>query len=107
MLFLLIDHGRVREAVGYLTLLVAQANHHQVVDPRAHSIEVVDLQTRTVELVVHTSDISLAVGRESHLPEDAVRTTLLTICAAAMLTGRGLGAVRQLSARDGSGFVLV
>lgn len=65
------------------------------------------LQTRTVELVVHTSDISLAVGRESHLPEDAVRTTLLTICAAAMLTGRGLGAVRQLSARDGSGFVLV
>ena len=47
------------------------------------------------------------LASDPFLPEDAVRTTLLTICAAAMLTGRGLGAVRQLSARDGSGFVLV
>ena len=65
------------------------------------------LETRTVELVVHTSDLAAAVGREAHLPEAAVRRTLEVICEAAVLNGRGLAAVRQLSARDGSSFVLV
>ena len=65
------------------------------------------LQTRTVELVVHTSDLALAVGREPHLPSAAVASTLHVISDAAVLNGRGLAAVRQLSARDGSSFVLV
>ena len=65
------------------------------------------LETRTVELVVHTSDLAVAVGREPHLPQAAVHRTLQVIGDAAVLNGRGLAAVRQLSARDGSAFVLV
>lgn len=65
------------------------------------------LETRTVELVVHTSDLALAVGREPRLPAAAVARVLHIICDAAMLNGRGLAAVRQLSARDGSAFELL
>lgn len=65
------------------------------------------LETRTVELVVHTSDLALAVGREPRLPPTAVGRVLHIICDAAMLNGRGLAAVRQLSARDGSAFELL
>ena len=56
---------------------------------------------------MHTSDLALAVGREPHLPSAAVASTLHVISDAAVLNGRGLAAVRQLSARDGSSFVLV
>ena len=65
------------------------------------------LETRTVELVVHTSDIAAAVGRTPRLPAAAVARTLQIICEAALLNGRGVAAVRQLSARDGSAFKLL
>lgn len=65
------------------------------------------LETRMVELVVHTSDLALAVGREPRLPPAAVQRVLHVICDAAVLNDRGLAAIRQLSARDGSAFELL
>lgn len=65
------------------------------------------LETRMVELVVHTSDLALAVGLQPHVPASAVGRTLHLIADAAMLNNRGLAAVRQLSARDGSAFELL
>lgn len=65
------------------------------------------LDTRIVELVVHTSDVAAAVGLPPHLPVRSIARALEVITAASMLTGRGLAAVRQLSARDGSSFRLM
>ena len=103
------EPGEVIEMmIERLRVAVAGTDGDLVIGTRFGAIRLGDyLETRTVELVVHTSDLALAVGREPHLPEAAVQRTLHVISDAAVLNGRGLAAVRQLSARDGSAFVLV
>lgn len=65
------------------------------------------LETRTVELVIHGSDLAVALGLEAKPPPFAVQRVLELITEAALLNGRGVAAIRQLSARDGSSFGLV
>lgn len=65
------------------------------------------LDTRTVEIVIHTSDLATAVGIEPHLPPPAVERVLQIVSEAALANRRGLAAIRQLSGRDGSSFRLV
>ncbi len=103
------EPGEVIETmIERLRVALAATSDDVVIRTRFGAIRLGDyLQTRTVELVVHTSDLALAVGREPHLPSAAVASTLHVISDAAVLNGRGLAAVRQLSARDGSSFVLV
>lgn len=94
--------------IGRLRVALAETTGDPIVTTRFGTIRLSDyLDTRLVELVVHTSDVATAVNREAHLPDAAVRRTLDVIADAAMLTGRGVAAVRQLSARDGSAFVLL
>ncbi len=65
------------------------------------------LDTRLVELVVHTSDIATAARLAPHLPTASIERALQVITDAALLNDRGLAAVRQLSGRDGSAFELM
>lgn len=98
----------IETMIERLRVALAATSDQVIVRTRFGAIRLDDyLDTRTVELVVHTSDLALAVGREPHLPIAAVRRTLQVIGDAAVLNGRGLAAVRQLSARDGSSFALV
>ncbi|MFT4295960.1 MAG: maleylpyruvate isomerase family mycothiol-dependent enzyme [Micropruina sp.] len=98
----------IETMIGRLRVAIAGIRRDPVIMTLLGAMRFSDyLETRTVELVVHTSDIALAVGREPRLPPAAVARTLHIICDAAMLNGRGLAAVRQLSARDGSAFELL
>ncbi|MFT3859962.1 maleylpyruvate isomerase family mycothiol-dependent enzyme [Micropruina sp.] len=98
----------VETMIGRLRAAIAATDGDPVIDTILGGMRFSDyLETRTVELVVHTSDLALAVGREPRLPPAAVARVLHIICDAAVLNGRGLDAVRQLSARDGSAFELL
>lgn len=98
----------IETLISRLRVALADTKGDPVITTRFGTIALSDyLDTRLVELVVHTSDLAAAVNREAHLPDAAVRRTLDVIADAAMLTGRGVAAVRQLSARDGSTFVLI
>ncbi len=98
----------IETLISRLRVALADTKGDPVITTRFGTIALSDyLDTRMVELVVHTSDLAAAVNREAHLPDAAVRRTLDVIADAAMLTGRGVAAVRQLSARDGSTFVLI
>ncbi|MFT3971517.1 MAG: hypothetical protein QM695_14890 [Micropruina sp.] len=98
----------VETMIGRLRAAIAATDGDPVIYTLLGGMRFSDyLETRTVELVVHTSDLALAVGREPRLPPAAVARVLHIICDAAVLNGRGLDAVRQLSARDGSAFELL
>lgn len=98
----------VETMIGRLRAAIAATTGDPVIHTLVGGMRFSDyLETRTVELVVHTSDLSLAVGRAPHLPPAAVHRVLHIICDAAMLNDRGLAAIRQLSARDGSAFELL
>ncbi len=98
----------VETMIGRLRAAIAATDGDPVIYTLLGGMRFSDyLETRTVELVVHTSDLAVAVGREARLPPAAIARVLHIICDAAMLNGRGLDAVRQLSARDGSAFELL
>ncbi|MFT4215920.1 MAG: maleylpyruvate isomerase N-terminal domain-containing protein [Micropruina sp.] len=98
----------VETMIGRLRAAIAGLDGDPVITTLLGTMRYSDyLETRMVELVVHTSDIALAIGREPRLPARAVGRVLHIICDAAMLNGRGLAAIRQLSARDGSAFGLL
>ena len=98
----------VETMIGRLRAAIAATEGDPVICTLLGSMRFSDyLETRTVELVVHTSDLAMAVGREPRLPAAAVQRVLHIICDAAVMNGRGVAAVRQLSARDGSPFKLL
>lgn len=98
----------VETMIGRLRAAIATTEGDPVIRTLLGAMQFSDyLETRTVELVVHTSDIAAALGCTPRLPDAAVARTLQIICEAAMLNGRGVAAVRQLSARDGSAFEML
>lgn len=60
------------------------------------------LVTRTLELVIHGSDLAAATGVEVHLPDEAVAQTVEALVAAAALNGDGVRLARLMTGRDGS-----
>ena len=98
----------VETTIGRLRAAVATTEGDPVIYTLLGGMRLSDyLETRMVELVVHTSDLALAVGIEPNLPRAAVQRVLHLIADAAVLNDRGLAAIRQLSARDGSAFELL
>lgn len=98
----------IQNLVDRLRAALARADPDLALSTRLGAMRLSDyLETRTVELVIHASDLAAAIGVQPKLPDAAVRRVLELVGEAALLNGRGVAAIRQLSGRDGSLFELV
>jgi len=102
--------GRVSAALARTRTLIEKQPANRIVSIGGMGILLTEyLRTRVFEIVVHTIDLSRAIGLPARLPEMAITETLALACAAAAARGQSERLLMALTGREAlpNGFTVI